>query len=1263
MSQTTVDQIWYQGKELRSPGRKFLGFIVVDENKDKTHSQRYRVRIPAIHGYADLNGKNAESDKITPNSALPLARSHASLGDLSQNVTGSGNGKYDAGNWVIVEFRDHENLKDPVIVAKDSASNAIYGGKEKFNAMSQYIPSQLVKPNPESKVLQATGAFNGCTEVVTDAQMIPANGAGAQGADKCGQSGAIKNSFAANIADFLKIIQDTDGKIGSSFVDKYTGELFKLTNYITQYTSAITSLFRSAIGWIKAQITKYVRKAIDMLVKAIMRPIKGVTKIVNETIEKVLEMVGCTFGNLEALISNLIEGLLNSLIDQALNAVFGCLDALVDGILNEIMSEVMSLVNSIVSAFSSIAGMLSSFGDLFGSAINEILEFLGISCGGSNKCGTGDTFIAKVNTPGEYGVSGNVLSFLSSGVGAINNVSRDIDKSSGEASAAAEEAAKGIDLGTSTYDGSNTGNSGLNKAFNTAAQILGPQVAGVFDFCNQIAEDNGTNGTNDNGTGTGSGTNVVIIGDEKYTYYMITPLGSSVKTGSVQQFEITRDNDTTEGIINFVVWLEPTDTARVVGITTGLTSGGDLIRNVKLSASDYGSDPKSPDRELPIANNVVISEKVSFSIGERRKIVVVPTLPSSSPDSITSEVTYTAGLFRSVDDITNEKYSDTNLPNTSSTLNTVTGVITFDLPTSPIDIDTQTVDPPTVNISNLTYASQDRSVLAGNSIIFTITRSPVTAEASQIKVVTIPNTAQDGIHYTGGQAFIDFAPNESSKSFSVSTLNPGNISNSVVDFKVRLTDVIVPNGMTSNLGGASVNNTTSVGSGMTYTGSITYSAINSALSSSVVPLCPADIIITSPPPTCIVHPDTQDLYIGLIARTTVAGYTLSYQWQRTYNPTSGWTNITNGVRSETVNQRVTTFQQLTTAVISGVTLAVSGWTTNIVPTPASITYSGANSTTLGFRPSYLLNDEEYYRCLITATPSVITGGLSTISAVTNPTYLGVTSSGVFLTTVNCSPTVPSGVIITYSGTTPTPGGVTAASGVVCLTPVQPIPEVSSVPPVTLPVASGITPAPEMPSNPDGERIDPVQDPTNRGPIIAPAVVGPNGDVISVIIPENLPTFRSIPLIPIIGTGVGATARAELDDNGKLSNIIINSKGFGYTPNVASGKFGCGILDQINVSIVGGYFETSPTVYVDGDSEIAVAAINNNGQVVEIRIVNPKNKVYDSIPRIDIVGDGYGAAAIASIKYVDCDKVAEEYLKVVDKYSTSTIGTVKVEDCP
>lgn len=1279
MAQDIVNQIWYQGRQLRTPGTIFLGFVV--NVKDKTRSGRVQIRIPALHGYCDLLGKNCESDKVTPNSALPWAV--VAAGEGNQGVAGSNLGKFDAGQWVLVKFKDAENLLEPLILAKSEYINPIYGEKAKFSAMSQYAPAPLLEGSKDVK--RVAGAFNGCDSVVTDAYDNPANGTTATGADKCGQGAVIKNSFAANIADFLKIIQDTDGKIGTKFVDKYTGELFSITNYIVQYTSAITGIFRSAIGWIKAIITKYLRRAIDELVKLIMRPIKGVTKVVNETLEKLLEMVGCTFGNLEALISNLIEDLLNFLLDQTLKQVWSCLDTLVDGILNEILGEVQNLIDSIVSALSSIASVIGSFGDIFGEAINAILDYLGISCGGSNKCGGSDTFIAKLNTPGEYGIPSSVKTSLTSGLAAIQGISSGIDSSTSAAQAAAEEAAKGVDLGTSNIPQITTDNSGLNRAFNTASTILGSQVSGVFDFCNELS--------------VGETTTAVIVGTPETKYdstYMITPVGNTASTGTSQTFTITRNNANAQGVINFVVWLEPSDTARVVGITTGVTSGGDLTKDIQISSSDYAQDTNNPTRNLPISNNVVIAKKITFNVNELRKDVTIPINSSTPPTSTTSEVTYTAGVFRSTDDLNDTTYIGTNLPNTSPALNTVNCTIKFNITIPTPSGVTTTTNPPGINLNNLTYNTRDQSVAAGSPALFTITRTPVTAEASQIRVTTIPDTAQDGVHYIGGQAIIDFAPNEVSKTFYVNTLANPSITNTAFSFKVRIVDTIVPNGMNTNLGGFGTSTGTTAGSGMTYRASVTYSVLSTTSGTttsgvpsipggttpsglppgglpggvtpsspppgSVIPLCPSDIIITSPPPTCVVHPDTQDLYLGVIAKTTVAGYTLSYQWQRTYSQTSGWTNVTNGSRSENVNQVQTTFTTLSTVMVSGVSVPVSGWTTNIVSVPASTTYSGATTNRLGFRPSYLLNDEEYYRCIITGVPTI--SGLPVLTATTTPTYLGVTSSGVFLTTVNCSPTAPSGVVITYSGTAPTVGSVTPASGFICVTPIQPIPTVpSGIPPTVLSIPSGITPPPTLPSNPDGTRILPVPDDTNTDPVTIPAIVNPDGGVISIPIPEGLPKYRSIPLIPIVGAGVGATARAELDDDGNLVNIIVKSKGFGYNPTFSKDVKLCGILSSIELITVGGYFESSPTVYINDDPDIAVASINESGQVVEIRITNPKNKVYDNIPRIDIIGDGFGASAVAVIRHVDCAKVAEEYLKVVNKYSTSTIGTVKVEDCP
>ena len=162
-----------------------------------------------------------------------------------------------------------------------------------------------------------------------------------------------------------------------------------------------------------------------------MVPIKGITGVINETIEQVLNSVFCGFGNIEGMLSNLIEGLLNSLADSAINSVFGCLDTLVDGILNEVLGEVLGLMNDIMGMISSIANIIGGFGDMLGEAINAILDFLGISCGGSGDCATSASkaLVNAFNNPGEFGLTTGLKKDLNSGLDAINNTSASIGKS------------------------------------------------------------------------------------------------------------------------------------------------------------------------------------------------------------------------------------------------------------------------------------------------------------------------------------------------------------------------------------------------------------------------------------------------------------------------------------------------------------------------------------------------------------------------------------------------------------------------------------------------------------------------------------------------------------------------------------------------------------------------------------------------------------------------------------------------------------------
>ena len=433
-----------------------------------------------------------------------------------------------------------------------------------------------------------------------------------------------------------------------------------------------------------------------------------------------------------------------------------------------------------------------------------------------------------------------------------------------------------------------------------------------------------------------------------------------------------------------------------------------------------------------------------------------------------------------------------------------------------------------------------------------------------------------------------------------------------------------------------------------------------------MPTCLPEIIITAQPPSCIVQSDKVPLNLGVIAKTTVPGYTLNYQWQRTYSPSSGWTNVFNGLYTTNVLKKVTSFGAIDSFVVSGVTYTLSGWTTSSVPTATSTTFAGATSPTLTINPlSYLINDEEYYRCVISGVPITVTSGSPIISAISNQSYIGVTSSGVYLTTVECSPVRASGsTVIVYSGTTPTLTG----------TPVVPSGSYCIATPITIPLTpSGITTPGEnlipsttisgtIPVVPSGIPITPVPAPDLTDVVIITPVVDPDGGISSLPIPDNLPKYKYPPLIPISGDGVGAVARAELDENGFLIKILVKAKGFGYAPTVNTGL--CGILESIELVTPGAYYQSSPKVYVNDDDTIASAAIDENGRVVEIKITNPKGKVFDRIPRIDIIGnDGFGASAIAVLKHVDCATVNDQYLNVVNKYNTSKLGTVKVVDCP
>jgi len=1264
---------------LKKEGTIMLGVVV--SAKTKGAPGYYQVRLFAIHGYCDINEENCEED-VVQKAALPWIGTTQSE-QANSAIRNNDVKQLSKGQFVLVRF-DGPNFTSPLIISTAKLQHPALGTKEKFNQLKPYVIKALVE-KAENGEISASRAEGDCRAIITGATNIQDNGTSTKAASKCGTGGGLSNNVGAVIGDFMKIIQDTDGKIGSKFVNGITGELFSITGYVQKYLASITSIIRNGIGWIKAIITKAVREGIDKLVKAIMVPIKGITSTINETLEKVLNMIFCSFGDIESMISNMIEGLLNTLVDSALNSIFGCLNTLVDGIMNEIMGEILGLMSNIIGVFESLAGIIGGFGDMFGMAINAILELLGISCGGSGSCSTAasNALVTAFNNPGEFGLTNGIKAGLNNGLSALDGVSGSIGKETSKLNAEAAEFAKGVDLGTANVPGVSTTNEALKNAFTTANNLAASKIGNVFDFCNNLSNgydgstgspttptnpdisDDGTSNPIPTGTITPSTTTAVVVGsvDNKYdAVYKMTPIGTKVPTGGTQKVKIFRNNAVENGVIIFTVHLKSTDTARVVGITPGIVSGGDLTLGGSLEENQYATNPSGMSSpEFPMSGNVITSKKVYFPENVKEVIVDIPTLANNSPESGSTELTYTATIYRAVDDLDLNQYPYKNLPTTSSVLHSSTLSIEFVQDPIPDPTPEDGAQPPQVIFKDITYSISEISVTAGDPAQFKIIRSPLLAEETIIRCATSDGTAIDNVNYEGGLAEIKFKAGESTKIFSVNTIEDAALINQSLYFNVTFTDLQLPPGSSSNLGGTGSDNGTSVGAGIVKKATINYTPVQTPS-----PVCPAEILITEPPVTCLVQEVNFPLELGFIAKASVPGYVLSYEWQRTYDPTTTWTTVTNGTRSELVDELVTTFgpSDVTFVDGGGNTVTLDGWDTQTVTQTATIAYTGASTNELSVAaPSYLINDEEYYRCIITATPTTPSIFTPTLTKTTENIYIGMTKDGVYLSSVNCAPpgTLVDGDPITYDSA-PKP-----------LTPITPDTAQCEV----------ITPNPVVPDDviiddldetTDDDDVDPPTDPTNpttpfivptidvEAPIpTTPVVIDPGGGVVSVPIPTNLPNYKYPPLIPISGLGTGAVAKGDIDENGKLINIIIKSKGFGYPP---SSFDQCGIITSIEVTNAGGFYESSPTVYVNDDPTIAFAAIDENGRVAEIRITNPQGIVYDRIPSIFIQGgDGVGASAVAVVQYVPCDQVADRYLNVVNKYNESTLGTVSVVDCP
>lgn len=174
----------------------------------------------------------------------------------------------------------------------------------------------------------------------------------------------------------------------------------------------------------------------------------------------------------------------------------------------------------------------------------------------------------------------------------------------------------------------------------------------------------------------------------------------------------------------------------------------------------------------------------------------------------------------------------------------------------------------------------------------------------------------------------------------------------------------------------------------------------------------------------------------------------------------------------------------------------------------------------------------------------------------------------------------------------------------------------------------------------------------KPPLIGDPEVDDDGKIISIPIVDPGDPYIIPPLIKVYGEGVGAVAIAELDINGKLSNIKILRPGRGYLPNRKNNN--C-VIDGYNLIKPGVGYTYEPKVFIDGDPTIARAIIKN-GFVTGLEILN-KTKVFSKVPRVRIIGNGSGAIINPTFTCLDKPKY-DEYVSTV-----APSGVDSVIDCP
>lgn len=381
----------------------WIGQIEADD-KGLKPANRFKVRIVGHH-LRDCNAVKTED--------LPWAQ--AMLPATTPYSTGNSSGasaNFKQGDWVVGFFLDGHEGQQPIIMGSIGAVPNATNNKPAVDPN----PGQNCKAfttftrrdyNPAADQPAKTEAQNANKN---QAGVPPAAGGNATAPSSllalaCNNSEAnpFGNQFCVALADatctedtasaFERIlselflnVQDSDGRIGSYLISKYTGQVFNYVNVAQGYINRILGILGNLIGRLKGELVKLIRQGVDALLKAILTPKNGGLKSVIAFMKKQLEKIGCTLdGLLERLIAWLTDLIMNYILN-IINATTCQIQNMVSDMISQIESAINGAISTILGALQSILSAIAAPLDLIGSALKYVMDLLGISCSGLGKC-------------------------------------------------------------------------------------------------------------------------------------------------------------------------------------------------------------------------------------------------------------------------------------------------------------------------------------------------------------------------------------------------------------------------------------------------------------------------------------------------------------------------------------------------------------------------------------------------------------------------------------------------------------------------------------------------------------------------------------------------------------------------------------------------------------------------------------------------------------------------------------------------------------